>query len=130
MMRCMNWFVLATACCLAGPVFAGQSILKAKAPAGSDGTRVILEIDWAQAKAHAPDAVMVMLRRRPEGYPTVPDTLAVLPADSSRFIDSGLDPNQLYHYFAYFKTADSSTTQFGSFPAVVHIGPIHTRPVH
>lgn len=130
MMRCMKWTLFAVAWCMVGPAFAGQTILKVKAPAGSDGTRVILEIDWAQAKAHAPDAVMVMLRRRPEGYPTVPDTLAVLPADSSRFIDTGLDPNQAYHYFAYFKNADSSTTQFGSFPAVAHVGPIHTRPVH
>lgn len=127
-MRKLTWIALAAAITVASPAFAGQTILKAKAPAGSDGTRVILEIDWPQARAHAPAAVLVMLRRRPEGYPTVPDTIAVLPADSSRYEDTGLDPNQVYHYFAYFKTADSSTTQFGSYPAVVHLGPIHTRP--
>jgi hypothetical protein len=107
---------------------AGQTILKAYAPAGSDGTRVILEIDWSQVKAHAQGVKLVLLRRRPEGPPRVPDTLAFLPVDSARFEDRGLDPNQTYHYFAYFKTADSATTEFGSFPAVVHLGPLRTRP--
>lgn len=122
--------VLATVCLAAIPALAGQTMLKAIAPSGSDGTRVILVIDWAQVKSHAADAELVMIRRRPAGLPTIPDTLAFLPADSSRYEDTGLDPNQAYHYFAYFKTADSATTQFGSYPAVVHLGPLHTRPGH
>ena len=128
MKRHWIWLALGAVTAVAIPAHAGQSILKAIAPAGSDGTRVILVIDWPQAKAHAADAEMVMLRRRPAGMPSVADTLVVLPADSSRYEDSGLDPQQAYHYFAYFKTKDSTTTQFGSIPAVVHLGPIHTRP--
>jgi len=122
------WLALGALVAVAIPVQAGQSILKALAPAGGDGTRVILVIDWPQVKAHAANAELVMLRRRPAGMPSVADTLALLPADSSRYEDSGLDPNQAYHYFAYFKTKDSTTTEFGSIPAVVHLGPIHTRP--
>lgn len=105
-----------------------QTILRAYAPADSDGTSVILEVDWSQVKAAAPEVDHVSLRRRPAHPPAKPDTIAILPVDSARFIDAGLDPRQAYHYYAYFKDADSSTLRFGSFPAVVHLGPIHTMP--
>ena len=121
---------LLLALCMTAPLQAEQTILKAYAPPGSDGTSIILVIDWAQVKAHAAQAQMVMLRRRPAGPPTVADTLVFLPADSSRYVDTGLSLEREYHYFAYFKAADSSTTQFGSTPAVVHLGPIRTRPQH
>lgn len=128
MKRYWMWLTLGVVTWVAAPVQAEQSILKAISPAGSKGTRVILKIDWPQVKAHAAQAELVMLRRRPAGMPTVPDTLVFLPADSSQYEDTGLDPQVAYHYFAYFKTKDSTTTQFGSIPAVVHLGPIHTRP--
>jgi hypothetical protein len=121
---------LSLAFAVATTALAEQSILKAYAPSEGDGTSVILVIDWPQAKRHAAAAEWVMLRRRADGPPVVPDTLATLPADSARFVDTGLDPGKKYHYFAYFKSADSATTQFGSSPAVVHLGPIPTRPKH
>lgn len=117
-------FLVATA----ATAFAEQSILTAYAPANSDGGQVILVIDWTQAKAAAPGITSVLLRRRPAGLPTVADTVAVLPADSSRFVDSGLDRATAYHYYAYFKNADGDTDRFGSYPAVVHLGPLHTVP--
>ena len=54
--------------------------------------------------------------------------MAVLPADSARFVDQGLDRTVAYHYFAYFKNADGETQRFGGFPAVVHLGPLQTLP--
>lgn len=109
-------------------VAAEQTILKAYAPAGTDGHQVILSIDWSQVKVAAPAVTSVMLRRRPAGQPTVADTVAVLPMDSLRFVDTGLDPATAYHYYAYFKKADGETDRFGSYPAVVHLGPLHTLP--
>jgi len=119
--------VLATALLLAlWTTGAGeQTILTAYAPAGSDGSSIVLTVDWAQVHQDAPTAVSVLLRRRPAGPPTVADTVAVLPADSSRCLDTGLDASMAYHYFAYFKTADGETARFGSYPAVVHLGPIY-----
>ena len=112
------------------PVQAGQSLLTAFAPAGSDGTKVLLKIDWNQVIQAAPDAEMVMIRRRPAGAPVAPDTVAFLDTLTAQFEDSGLNPELAYHYSAYFKRADSATTRFGSFPAVAHLGPIHTLAKH
>jgi hypothetical protein len=108
------------------PVQAGQTLLTAFAPANSDGTRVLLKIDWELVLQAAPDVEMVMIRRRPAGLPVAPDTVAFLNTLTAQFEDTGLNPEGAYHYYAYFKTADSSTTKFGSFPAIAHLGPIHT----
>jgi hypothetical protein len=105
-----------------------QTILSAFAPAGSDGSRIILAIDWAQVKQAAPTVTSVLLRRRPAGPPTIMDTVAVLPVDSAHCIDSGLIATQAYHYYAYFKNAEGETARFGSSPAVVHLGPIYPLP--
>jgi len=121
-------FGIAVAVILVASARAEQTLLKAYMPADSDGSRVVLVIDWSQAKAHAPTSEWVMLRKRPDGLPTVPDTLAMLPVDSSRFVVEGLDPAVAYHFFASFKAKDSVTVQFGSVPAVVHLGPVHSRP--
>ena len=109
---------------------AEQTILSAFAPAGSDGSTVVLQIDWLQVKEAAPNVDHVMLRRRPAGTPVQPDTVAFLPVDSARVTDVGLDPDLAYHYYAYFKKADSSMVRFGLYRAVVHLGPLHTRPGH
>jgi hypothetical protein len=112
------------------PVQAGQTLLTAFAPAGSDGTKVLLKIDWNQVKEAAPDVEMVMIRRRPAGTPMAPDTVAFLDTQTAQIEDSGLNPQLAYHYYAYFKTADSTTSKFGSFPAIAHLGPIHTLAKH
>ena len=122
----VGWAV-ALAVCLFATATAEQTILKAFAPEDGQETSVVLVIDWPQAKAHAPTAEWVMLRKRAEGLPVVPDTLAFLPVDSSRFVVQGLDPEAAYHFFASFKSKDSTTLQFGSVPAVVHLGPLHTH---
>lgn len=114
--------------CLAVAAHAEQTLMAAFVPANADSTSVVLVIDWPQAKSHAPTAEWVMLRKRVEGIPVVPDTLAFLPVDSSRFVVTGLDPQLAYHYFASFKSKDSTTLQFGSSPAVVHLGPLHSKP--
>lgn len=118
---------VALAVCLFATALAEQTILKAFAPADGDQTSVILVIDWPQAKAHAANLEWVMLRKRAEGPPVVPDTLAFLPVDSSRFVVTGLNPEMAYHFFASFKSKDSTTVNFGSSPAVMHIGPLHTH---
>jgi len=123
-----RWLVVLFLATFAATAFSGQTILKAYAPAGADGGQVILVIDWAQVKVAAPGVTSVLLRRRPAGMPTVADTLALLPLDSARYVDSGLDSTLDYHYFAYFKKADGQTDRFGSSPAVVHLGPIHIIP--
>ena len=109
---------------------AEQTILTAFAPADTDGIRVILRIDWEQVKHAAADVKRVMIRRRPAGIPVAQDTVTFLPADSFRFEDTGLDPDRAYHYYAYFKLKDRTTARFGSYPAVMHIGPLLTRPEH
>jgi hypothetical protein len=105
-----------------------QTILTAYAPAGSDGTSILLSIDWGQVHQAAPTVTNVLLRRRPAGPPVISDTLAVIPADSARYLDTGLDASTAYHYYAYFKDAQGETARFGSVPAVVHLGPVHTLP--
>jgi hypothetical protein len=121
---------VATLLALMMPAQAGQTLLTAFETADSDGTRVLLKIDWTQVLQAAPDVELVMVRRRPAGTPVAPDTVAFLNPETSEFEDSGLNPELAYHYYAYFKKADSSTTRFGSFPAVAHLGPIHTQSTH
>jgi len=105
-----------------------QTMLKAFAPPNSDGTSVILEIDWPQVKAAAPEVTQAKVYRRAVGPPKALDSVAVLPVDSARYEDAGLDPQTRYHYFAYFKDADGNTLKFGSYRAVAHLGPIATLP--
>lgn len=107
-----------------------QTILRAFAPADSEGTSVILQIDWAQVKEALPEVAHVSLRRRPAGPPVKIAKIATLLVDQSRYVDSTLDASVEYHYYAYFKDADSTTLKFGSFPAVVHLGPLRTAPGH
>jgi hypothetical protein len=109
---------------------AEQTVLKAYAPAGSDGSRIILEIDWAQVTTLAPEVDHVSLRRRPTGPPVSYDTVAVFGPEQNRVTDSGLVATEGYHYLAYFKDADNNTLLFGSYPAIAYLGPIHTRPGH
>lgn len=120
--------------CVVGLALAAQgeqTLMSAFAPADTDGKTVILVIDWPQAKSHAPAAEWVMLRKRAVGLPVVvPDTLAFLPADSARFVVTGLDPEKAYDFFASFKSKDSTTLSFGSSPAVVHLGPLRSRSEH
>jgi hypothetical protein len=123
-----QWLTAVFLAALGANALAGQTILKAYAPAHADGGQVILEIDWSQVKAAAPGVTSVLLRRRPAGLPTIADTLAVLPLDSARFVVNGLDPTLGYHFYAYFKKADGETDRFGSYPAVVHLGPLHSVP--
>ena len=114
---------------LAALAWAEQTMLKAYAPAHSDGTSIIVEIDWAQVRAAAPEADHISLRRRTAAPPVVEvETIVALPADSGRYLDTGLDPALLYHYYAYVKDADSTTLKFGGFPSVLHLGPIRTQP--
>ena len=119
---------LAVTGALSAPAYAGQTILRAFSPAGSDGSEVILQIDWAQVDSVAADVNYVLLRRKPAGPPVKADSIAVLQVGTARFVDTGLNPAQAYHYFAYFKSADGTTLRFGSFPAVVHLGPLTTKP--
>jgi len=121
-----RWLIAVFLAALATDAAAEQTILKAFAPADTAGRQVILVIDWSQVKAVSPAVTSVLLRRRPAGPPTVADTVAVLPADSTRFLDTGLDPATAYHYYAYFKKADGETDRFGTYPAVVHLGPLRT----
>ncbi len=107
-----------------------QTILKAFAPADSDGTSVILQIDWEQVKKALPEVAHVSLRRRPAGPPVKIEKIATLQVDQSRYVDSTLDASVEYHFYAYFKDADSTTLKFGSYPAVVHLGPLNTTPGH
>lgn len=107
-----------------------QSILRAFAPAGSEGTSVILQVDWEQVKKALPEVSYVSLRRRPAGPPVRIEKIAILPVDQSRYLDTALDASVAYHYYAYFKDADSTMLNFGSYPAVVHLGPLHTTSGH
>lgn len=129
-MKKFGSIVLAVILCLGlfAVVQAGQTILRAFAPAGSDGTQIILQIDWEQVQKAAPEVTQVWLRRRAVGPPEKMDSLAYVPAGTARYTDTGLDPDRQYHYFAYFKDADGSTQRFGSSAAVVHLGPIAPLP--
>jgi hypothetical protein len=107
---------------------ASQTMLRAAAPAGSDGTEVRLYFDWAQITAGAPDADHLSLRRRPSDRVVPMDTIATIPLDSGSYLDRGLDPDTPYEYFAYVKNSDGQTLKFGSHYAVIYLGPIYTKP--
>ena len=107
---------------------AGQTILRAFSPATTDGSQVVLQIDWDQVKKAAPEATQVSIRRRPAGMPVKSDSVTYLQAGTPRYTDTGLDADTQYHYFASFKDAEGNTLKFGSARAVVHLGPIATLP--
>jgi hypothetical protein len=122
--------LLLSALTVAGFAVEPQTILRAFAPAESSGQSVILQIDWAQVKRAIPEVNHVSLRRRPAGHPVPIEKIGVLSTDQARLIDSVPDAGVAYHYYAYFKDADSTTLRFGSYPAIVYLGPINTTPGH
>lgn len=114
--------------CISVTATAGQTILKAYAPSESDGSSLILEVDWAQIKPAAPQVTYVLLLKRSAHEVKPRDTVGTLVLDSSRITVSGLLSDVPYHYFAYFKDSTGTTSKFGSMPAVVHLGPVYSLP--